>query len=62
MSVSICVYLVFYLGRLHLVHSDAVERHLRLAVAVRLGDKKRDLSGAIEAAAVDCLNTFGDGL
>ena len=62
MSVSICVYLVLYLGRLHLVHSNEVERQLRLAVAVRLDDKKRDLSGAIEPAAIDCLNTFGDGL
>ena len=44
------------LGRLYIVLSDAVERRLRLAVVVRLGGKKGDLSGAIEAAVVDWLN------
>jgi hypothetical protein len=48
--------LVINLGRLYIVLSDAVERRLRLAVVVRLGGKKGNLSGAIEAAVVDWLN------
>jgi hypothetical protein len=55
-SGRICVYLVIDLGRLYIVLSDAVERRLRLAVVVRLGGKKGNLSGAIEAAVVDWLN------
>jgi len=53
---SLYVYLVIDLGRLYIVLSDAVERRLRLAVVVRLGGKKGNLSGAIEAAVVDWLN------
>ena len=44
------------MGRLYIVLSDAVERRLRLAVVVRLGGKKGNLSGAIQAAVVDWLN------
>ena len=53
---SLYVYLVINLGRLYIVLSDPVERRLRLAVVVRLGGKKGNLSGAIEAAVVDWLN------
>jgi hypothetical protein len=35
--------------------SDNVERRLRLAVVIRLGGKKGNLSGAIEEAVVDWL-------
>jgi hypothetical protein len=55
-SGNLYVYLVIDLGRLYIVLSDAVERRLRLAVVVRLGGKKGNLSGAIEAAVVDWLN------
>ena len=44
------------LGKLYVVLSDEVERRLRYAVVVRLGGKKGNLSGAIEAAVVDWLN------
>ena len=44
------------LGKLYVVLSDEVERRLRLAIVVRLGGKKGNLSGAIEAAVVDWLN------
>ncbi|MGA3109594.1 MAG: hypothetical protein ABSD99_09160 [Candidatus Bathyarchaeia archaeon] len=44
------------MGRLYIVLSDAVERRLRLAVVVRLGGKKGNLSGAIQTAVVDWLN------
>jgi hypothetical protein len=44
------------LGRLYIVLSDEVEHQLRLAAVVRLGGKKGDLSGAIEAAVIDWLN------
>jgi hypothetical protein len=50
------VYLVIDLGRLYIVLSDGVEHRLRLAVVVRLGGKKGNLSGAVEAAVVDWLN------
>jgi hypothetical protein len=43
------------LGRIYIVLSDNVERRLRLAVVMRLGGKKGDLSGAIEQAVVDWL-------
>ena len=55
-SGSLYVYLVIDLGRLYIVLSDPVERRLRLAVVVRLGGKKGNLSGAIESAVVDWLN------
>ena len=35
--------------------SDRVERRLRLAVVMRFGGKKGDLSGAIEEAVTDWL-------
>ena len=41
------------LGRLYVVLSDDVERRLRLAVVIRLGGKKGDLSAAIEEALKD---------
>jgi len=44
-----------YLGRIYIVLSDAVERRLRLAVVVRLGGKKGNLSCAIENAVNDWL-------
>jgi len=44
-----------FLGRLYIVLSDEVERKLRLAVVVRLGGKKGDLSAAIEEAVKDWL-------
>jgi hypothetical protein len=37
------------------VLSDQVEHRLRLAVVMRLGGKKGDLSGAIQEAVVDWL-------
>ena len=43
------------MGRIYIVLSDQVERRLRLAVVMRLGGKKGDLSGAIENAIVDWL-------
>jgi hypothetical protein len=43
------------LGRIYIVLADDVERRLRLAVVMRLGGKKGDLSGAIEEAVVDLL-------
>ncbi|MGA2785304.1 MAG: hypothetical protein ABSF09_11460 [Candidatus Bathyarchaeia archaeon] len=43
------------MGRIYIVLSDNVERRLRLAVVMRLGGKKGDLSGAIEQAVVDWL-------
>ena len=43
------------MGRLYIVLSDETERRLRLAAVVRLGGKKGDLSGAIEAAVKDWL-------
>ena len=43
------------MGKLYIVMSDNVERRLRLAVVVRLGGKKGNLSGAIEEAVVDWL-------
>jgi hypothetical protein len=52
------------LGRIYVVLSDDVERRLRLAIVKRLGGKKGDLSGAIEAAVNDWLSKdwskFGD--
>jgi len=44
------------MGRLYIVLSDNVERRLRLAVVMRLGGKKGDLSSAIETAVKDWLN------
>jgi len=55
-SRSVYVYLVSDLGRLYIVLSDEVERRLRLAIVVRLGGKKGNLSGAVEAAVVDWLH------
>jgi hypothetical protein len=43
------------LGRIYVVLSDDVERRLRLAIVVRLGGKKGNLSGAIEDAVKDWL-------
>lgn len=43
------------MGRMYIVLSDAVERRLRLAVVVRLGGKKGNLSFAIENAVNDWL-------
>jgi len=43
------------LGRIYIVLADDFERRLRLAVVMRLGGKKGDLSGAIEEAVVDWL-------
>jgi hypothetical protein len=40
---------------MYIVLSDHVERRLRLAVVLRLGGKKGDLSGAIEEAVNDWL-------
>ena len=48
--------MVINLGRLYIALSDPVERRLRLAVVVRPGGKKGNLSGAIEAAVVDWLD------
>lgn len=50
------MYLVPDLGKLFIVLSDGIEHRLRLAVVVRLGGKKGDLSRAIGAAVVDWLN------
>lgn len=44
------------MGRLYIVLSDAIERRLRMAVVVRLGGKKGQLSAAIETAVTDWLN------
>ena len=49
------MYLVIDLGRLYIVLSDGVEHRLRLAVVVRLGGKKGNLSFAIENAVNDWL-------
>ena len=43
------------LGKMYIVLSDHIERRLRLAVVMRLGGKKGDLSGAIEEAVNDWL-------
>jgi hypothetical protein len=43
------------LGRIYVVLSDEIERRLRLAIVVRLGGKKGNLSGAIEDAVKDWL-------
>jgi hypothetical protein len=43
------------LGKIYVVLSDAVERKLRLAIVVRLGGKKGNLSIAVEAAIKDWL-------
>ena len=43
------------MGRIYIVLSDAVERRLRMAVVVRLGGKKGNLSAAIETAVKDWL-------
>jgi hypothetical protein len=43
------------LGRIYVVLSDDIERRLRLAIVIRLGGKKGNLSGAIEAAVKDWL-------
>ena len=40
---------------MYIVLSDHVERRLRLAVVMRLGGKKGNLSGAIEQAVNDWL-------
>jgi hypothetical protein len=40
---------------MYIVLSDAVERRLRLAIVMRLGGKKGDLSGAIQEAVTDWL-------
>ena len=43
------------MGRIYIVLSDEVERRLRLAVVMRLGGKKGDLSNAIEQAVTEWL-------
>jgi hypothetical protein len=43
------------LGRIYIVLSDDVERRLRLAIVIRLGGRKGNLSGAIEDAVKDWL-------
>ena len=43
------------MGKVFVVLSDEVERKLRLAVVVRLGGKKGNLSSAIEEAIKDWL-------
>jgi len=43
------------LGRIYIVLSDQVERRLRMAVVMRLGGKKGNLSGAIQEAVTDWL-------
>ena len=45
----------YSLGRIYVVLSDDVERRLRLAIVIRLGGKKGNLSGAIEDAVKDWL-------
>jgi hypothetical protein len=45
----------YSLGKIYVVLSDGVERRLRLAIVVRLGGKKGNLSGAIEEAVKDWL-------
>jgi hypothetical protein len=44
------------LGRIYVVLSDDVERRLRMAIVIRLGGKKGNLSGAIEDAVKDWLS------
>ena len=46
----------YTLGRIYVVLSDDVERRLRLAIVIRLGGKKGNLSGAIEDAVKDWLH------
>lgn len=43
------------MGRIYIVLADDVERRLRLAVVMRLGGKKGDLSSAIQEAVIDWL-------
>ena len=45
----------YSLGRIYIVLSDDVERRLRLAIVIRLGGKKGNLSGAVEDAVKDWL-------
>jgi hypothetical protein len=45
----------YSLGRIYVVLSDDVEHRLRLAIVIRLGGKKGNLSGAIEEAVKDWL-------
>ncbi|MGA2784585.1 MAG: ribbon-helix-helix domain-containing protein [Candidatus Bathyarchaeia archaeon] len=43
------------MGRIYIVLSNQVERRLRMAVVMRLGGKKGNLSFAIETAVKDWL-------
>ncbi|MGA3406834.1 MAG: hypothetical protein ABSD49_13970 [Candidatus Bathyarchaeia archaeon] len=43
------------MGKMYIVLSDHVEHRLRLAIVMRLGGKKGNLSGAIEEAVNDWL-------
>ena len=43
------------MGKIYIVLSDDVERRLRLAIVIRLGGRKGNLSGAVEDAVKDWL-------